>query len=289
MTNKAVIGLQWGDEGKGKIVDFLSEDFDLVTRYQGGNNAGHTVIVEDVTYKNTKKILLKELTKAGYNVIDANKSFPKDLEDNPFLALYVSSFEQCPYLCEATVALYTSNRQVFWQSRTWSSGLSSGIAVKKAIGPIVQYAYNYNPSLINDNDAIVENENRMDIGSEKSIREYFDTNSPELIEGIWEYLGDSNSYRLAIIKDDYKFKATVIEASGGWKAGETKATLETAASDQVLTINWTMGNKVTKLKTVGTVKNNALIEFSLQDSKVILYKIYPKFDNPSKNIKSING
>ena len=38
MTNKAVIGLQWGDEGKGKIVDFLSEDFDLVARYQGGNN-----------------------------------------------------------------------------------------------------------------------------------------------------------------------------------------------------------------------------------------------------------
>ncbi len=49
--NKAVIGLQWGDEGKGKIVDYLSENFDLVARYQGGNNAGHTVIVEDTTYK----------------------------------------------------------------------------------------------------------------------------------------------------------------------------------------------------------------------------------------------
>ena len=49
--NKAVIGLQWGDEGKGKIVDYLSEDFDLVVRYQGGNNAGHTVIVDDITYK----------------------------------------------------------------------------------------------------------------------------------------------------------------------------------------------------------------------------------------------
>ncbi len=49
--NKAVIGLQWGDEGKGKIVDFLSEDFDLVVRYQGGNNAGHTVIVNNNTYK----------------------------------------------------------------------------------------------------------------------------------------------------------------------------------------------------------------------------------------------
>ena len=49
--NKAIIGLQWGDEGKGKIVDFLSEEFDLVVRYQGGNNAGHTVIVDDKTYK----------------------------------------------------------------------------------------------------------------------------------------------------------------------------------------------------------------------------------------------
>ena len=49
--NKAVIGLQWGDEGKGKIVDYLSEAFDLVVRYQGGNNAGHTVIVDDTTYK----------------------------------------------------------------------------------------------------------------------------------------------------------------------------------------------------------------------------------------------
>ena len=49
--NKAVIGLQWGDEGKGKIVDYLSDDFDLVVRYQGGNNAGHTVIVDDTTYK----------------------------------------------------------------------------------------------------------------------------------------------------------------------------------------------------------------------------------------------
>ena len=49
--NKAVSGLQWGDEGKGKIVDYLSEEFDLVVRYQGGNNAGHTVIVDDKTYK----------------------------------------------------------------------------------------------------------------------------------------------------------------------------------------------------------------------------------------------
>src|SRR5467141_3144377 len=43
--NLAVVGVQWGDEGKGKIVDILSEHFDCVARYQGGHNAGHTVNV----------------------------------------------------------------------------------------------------------------------------------------------------------------------------------------------------------------------------------------------------
>jgi len=46
-TNVAVIGSQWGDEGKGKIVDLLCEEFDVVARYQGGHNAGHTVKFED--------------------------------------------------------------------------------------------------------------------------------------------------------------------------------------------------------------------------------------------------
>jgi adenylosuccinate synthase len=46
----AVVGLQWGDEGKGKIVDILSEDVDVIARYQGGPNAGHTVVVDDTTF-----------------------------------------------------------------------------------------------------------------------------------------------------------------------------------------------------------------------------------------------
>ena len=45
MANIIVVGAQWGDEGKGKVVDFLSERFDVVARYQGGNNAGHTVVI----------------------------------------------------------------------------------------------------------------------------------------------------------------------------------------------------------------------------------------------------
>ena len=43
--NLAVVGVQWGDEGKGKIVDILSEGYDCVARYQGGHNAGHTVSI----------------------------------------------------------------------------------------------------------------------------------------------------------------------------------------------------------------------------------------------------
>ena len=40
----AITGINWGDEGKGRMVDLLSEDYDIVVRYQGGNNAGHTVV-----------------------------------------------------------------------------------------------------------------------------------------------------------------------------------------------------------------------------------------------------
>ncbi len=50
MNNITVIGAQWGDEGKGKVVDLLSQDVDIVVRFQGGNNAGHTVIVGDERY-----------------------------------------------------------------------------------------------------------------------------------------------------------------------------------------------------------------------------------------------
>lgn len=51
MTNVVVIGSQWGDEGKGKIVDWLSERADIVVRFQGGHNAGHTLVIDGISYK----------------------------------------------------------------------------------------------------------------------------------------------------------------------------------------------------------------------------------------------
>jgi len=61
LNTKAVIGLQWGDEGKGKVVDILSKDMDYVVRYQGGNNAGHTIV------KNGKKIILHFIPSGMFN------------------------------------------------------------------------------------------------------------------------------------------------------------------------------------------------------------------------------
>ena len=51
MANVAVVGAQWGDEGKGKLVDWLSERADVVVRFQGGHNAGHTLVIDGVVYK----------------------------------------------------------------------------------------------------------------------------------------------------------------------------------------------------------------------------------------------
>src|SRR6266853_2125958 len=50
MSNVVILGAQWGDEGKGKIVDLFSDRFEMVVRFQGGHNAGHTVKIDDRTF-----------------------------------------------------------------------------------------------------------------------------------------------------------------------------------------------------------------------------------------------
>ena len=51
MANVVVVGAQWGDEGKGKIVDWLSERADIIARFQGGHNAGHTLVIDGEVFK----------------------------------------------------------------------------------------------------------------------------------------------------------------------------------------------------------------------------------------------
>ena len=51
MSNLIIVGIQWGDEGKGKIVDYLSDNADFIVRFQGGNNAGHTLLIDKEEFK----------------------------------------------------------------------------------------------------------------------------------------------------------------------------------------------------------------------------------------------
>ena len=73
-----------------------------------------------------------------------------------------------------------------------------------------------------------------------------------------------------------------------WEPGEIKGIFETAASDEILTINWTMGDKRTKVKKIGTVKGNSLIEFDLK-GPTILYKVFPKLSKQKKQTNLKNG
>ena len=72
MANVVIVGTQWGDEGKGKIVDLLAEFADVVVRFQGGNNAGHTMVVGDeqlITHLVPSGILQQKVCVIGNGVV----------------------------------------------------------------------------------------------------------------------------------------------------------------------------------------------------------------------------
>ena len=70
MANVIILGSQWGDEGKGKIVDLFSEQFDIVARYQGGHNAGHTVFIGDRKY--VLKLIPSGILRPGKKAVIGN-------------------------------------------------------------------------------------------------------------------------------------------------------------------------------------------------------------------------
>src|SRR5215469_4264906 len=70
MPNVIILGSQWGDEGKGKIVDLFSERFDIVARYQGGHNAGHTVFIGEKRF--VLKLIPSGILRAGKKAVIGN-------------------------------------------------------------------------------------------------------------------------------------------------------------------------------------------------------------------------
>ena len=121
------------------------------------------------------------------------------------------------------------------------------------------------------------------LNSERDIRTYFDNNGTEFIEGIWEYTSvTGGAYRLAIFKDEFYYKAYVIEKSGEWNVGELKATFERLSNNgNEIISKWTMGDKTTKNTTKGSVFQD-LSTISVDDAllsataDMTLIRAYPK-------------
>jgi adenylosuccinate synthase len=94
LANVVVVGSQWGDEGKGKIVDWLSERADIVVRFQGGHNAGHTLVVDDTTYKLSllpSGVVRKgKLSVIGNGVVIDPWAFAEEIKRVEALGLHIS-------------------------------------------------------------------------------------------------------------------------------------------------------------------------------------------------------
>ena len=135
----------------------------------------------------------------------------------------------------------------------------------------------------------------FDVKSENEIKNHFDLNGYKHIEGIWGVTDSSGpTYKLAIFYFDDKYYAIVVDDYGLWKKGEVKAEIETAAVDEVVTISWFMGDKVTNLKAVGTVENSSIIKFKLsndESGESMMYRSYPKINknNSISRKKSTNS
>jgi len=95
MSNVAVIGSQWGDEGKGKIVDVLSKEADVVVRFQGGHNAGHTLVIDGKTYKlhllPSGIVREGKLSVIGNGVVVDPKALLKEISDVKAQGVSISS------------------------------------------------------------------------------------------------------------------------------------------------------------------------------------------------------
>ena len=84
MANVVVVGSQWGDEGKGKIVDWLSNRADVVVRFQGGHNAGHTLVIDGAVYKLSllpSGLVRGKLSVIGNGVVVDPHHFVSELEN----------------------------------------------------------------------------------------------------------------------------------------------------------------------------------------------------------------
>jgi len=136
MSNVAVIGAQWGDEGKGKIVDWLCARADVVVRFQGGHNAGHTLVIDGVTYKlsllPSGVVRQNKLAVIGNGVVVDPWAFLSEIER--ITAQGVAVTPDNLLLAENAVLILPLHRELDVARETSNSGQALG-TTKRGIGP----------------------------------------------------------------------------------------------------------------------------------------------------------
>jgi adenylosuccinate synthase len=135
MANVVVVGSQWGDEGKGKIVDWLSERADVVVRYQGGHNAGHTLVIDGVSYK--LSLLPSGLVRGKFSVIGNGvvidpHHFVSEIEK--LTAQGVSITPEVLRIAENAPLILSLHRELDALREDSNSGLKIG-TTRRGIGP----------------------------------------------------------------------------------------------------------------------------------------------------------
>lgn len=135
MANVVVVGSQWGDEGKGKIVDWLSERADVIVRYQGGHNAGHTLVIDGVSYKLAllpSGLVRGKLSVIGNGVVVDPHHFVTEVEK--LRAQGVAVTPDVLRIAENAPLILSLHRELDAIREDGSAGLKIG-TTKRGIGP----------------------------------------------------------------------------------------------------------------------------------------------------------
>src|SRR6185437_16968042 len=135
MANVVVVGAQWGDEGKGKIVDWLSERADVVVRYQGGHNAGHTLVIDGVSYKLSllpSGVVRGKLSVVGNGVVVDPHHFVAEMEKLAGQGVKVTP--EMLRIAENAPLILALHRELDGIRESGNSGLRIG-TTRRGIGP----------------------------------------------------------------------------------------------------------------------------------------------------------
>ncbi len=135
MANVVVVGSQWGDEGKGKIVDWLAERADVIVRYQGGHNAGHTLVIDGVSYKLSllpSGVVSGKLSVIGNGVVVDPHHFVKELEKLGEQGIHVTP--DILKIADNAPLILSVHRELDAIRENANSGLKIG-TTKRGIGP----------------------------------------------------------------------------------------------------------------------------------------------------------